>query len=121
MAFDKSELSQMEHLARTANLNVLIGALCVAGIDIVTDMTSDMLRDADFVREEGIPSLAKISNQALDQVIVVFPDMVADGDELDDEPPKNENETPFEHIIRCFMTQILKQRPELAKLEFQPR
>lgn len=121
MAFEKAEMHQMIDLARSANLNVLVGALCVAGLGIVTEMTSDMLYDDDYVRNEGIPNLKKLSEMAVDQVVVVFPDMVADNGELEDEPKKGENEPAFDHIVRCFMQQILKQRPDLAKLEFQPR
>ena len=121
MAFEKAEIHQMIDLARTANLNVLVGALCVAGLGIVTEMTSDMLQDNDYVRQEGIPNLAKLASMAHDQVVVVYPDMIADNGELEDEPPKGEKESAFEHLVRCFMNQILKQRPDLAKLEFQPR
>ena len=120
MAFENEELAQMAELARN-DLNVLVGALCMAGMGVVTDMTSDMLCDPDYVREEGIPSMAKMIEMAIDQVIVVFPEMTADNGELDEEPTKRENESPFEMLVRGFMKQILKQRPDLAKLEFQPR
>lgn len=120
MAFENKELAQMAELSRTNSPNILVGALCMSGMSIVTDMTSDMLYDKEYVREEGLPNLAKMIDMAADQVIVVFPDMVADNGEIDVEP-RLENEKPFEMLVRAFMKQIIKQRPDLAKLEFQPR
>ena len=121
MAFENKELAQMAELSRSANLNILVGALCMSGMSIITDMASDMLHDPDFVRTEGIPNMNKMIEMAIDQVIVVFPEMTADNGELDEELTKRENESPFEMLIRGFMKQILKQHPHLAKLEFQPR
>ena len=121
MAFERDEIRQMIDLASNAHFHVLVGALCVAGLDVVTEMTAEMLQDEDYVRQEGIPNLAKLASMAHDQVVVVFPDMVMDSGELGYEPAKGENESSFEYLIRCFMNQLLKQRPDLAKLEFQPR
>lgn len=121
MAFENKELAQMIELARSSNINVLIGALCVHSMGVTTDMMSDMLYDNAYIREEGMPNLARLTDMASDQVLVVFPDIAAENGELDDEPKKGDNESSFEMIVRAFMKQILKQRPDLAKLEFQPR
>ena len=48
MAIDNAEIQQMIAVAHSTNINVLVGALCVAGLNIVTEMTSDMLHDSDF-------------------------------------------------------------------------
>lgn len=121
MAFLDKELDQMIDLARTTNINILIGALCVNSMGVTTDMMSDMLYDNALVREEGIPNMERMIAMASDQALVVFPDIAAENGELDDEPKKGDNESSFEMIVRAFMKQILKQRPYLAKLEFQPR
>ena len=120
MAFEQNDINQMITLSRN-NIGVLFGAICIAGMNVTTDMMSDMLHDPDLVRQEGIPNMKKLIEMAIDQVVVIFPDMVCDGEEFDEELKIREGEKPIEMLIRGFMTQILKQRPDLARLQYQPR
>ena len=120
MAIERAQLAQMIDLARNG-ADVLFGALCVSAMSHVTDMQSDFLHDPDYVKGEGMPNAKKMIEMAVDQICVVFPDMLLDAGEFDDEIKLQDGEQPFHMLVRGLMGQIMKQRPDLMKLEFQPR
>ena len=120
MAIERAQLAQMIELSRQG-ADVLFGALCVAGMSCVTDMQSDFLNDPDYVKTEGMPNAAKMVEMATDQICAVFPDMLFDCGEFDEEVQRQEGEPAINMLIRGIMKQIVKQHPDLMKLQFQPR
>ncbi len=120
MAIEKAELAQMIELSRSG-ADVLFGALCVSAMSCVTDMQSDFLNDPDYVRTEGMPNAAKMVEMATDQICAVFPEMLFDDGEFDEEVKRRDGEAAINMLIRGLMNQIIKQRPDLMTLQFQPR
>ena len=120
MAIEKAELAQMIELSRSG-ADVLFGALCVSAMSCVTDMQSDFLNDPNYVKTEGMPNAAKMVEMATDQICAVFPEMLFDNGEFDEEVQRQEGEPAINMLIRGLMNQIIKQRPDLMTLQFQPR
>lgn len=119
MAIEKAELAQMIELSHRG-ADILLGALCVNAMSCVTDMQSDFLNDPDYVRTEGMPNAAKMVEMATDQICAVFPMLFDDG-EFDEEVKRRDGEAAINMLIRGLMNQIIKQRPDLMTLQFQPR
>lgn len=122
MAIEQEDLQRMRNLSANS-IDNLVGALCMIGLNHVTDMVSDMLHDPDYVKTNGMPSKDSMANQAIDHIKFVFPDMALYNDLFDDDidtAPKD-GVTAFERYVAAMVQQIVKQAPLLVKLDYQPR
>ena len=121
MAFDQSQMNTMERLAAEYGADVLFGALCINAMQVVTETVADMAHDKDCIATDGMPSKQKIIDMTIDQVCVCFPDQLLESGELDSELRQMPGESAFQMLIRGITTQIVKQRPELMRVVYQPR
>ena len=122
MAFSNAQITRMQQLAEEFGADVLFGALCMSGMQAVTDMIADMIHDKTVVIDfGGMPSKQKVVDMAIDQVCTVFPDSLVESDELDGELKARPGESQYQMLIRGIMTQLVSQRPDLTKIVYQPR
>ena len=78
-----------------------------------------MIHDEDFVKDNGMPTKAGLTDHIGDWINSVIPEML--NDELPDEYVKNQDENGMMFIFRALLTEMIKQNPSLLKIEFQPR
>ena len=116
MRFDMRSTRQ---LACQYNTTQLILAICHQATTSVVEMTSDMIHDEDFVKDNGMPTKAGLTDHIGDWINSVIPEML--NDELPDEYVKNQDENGMMFIFRALLTEMIKQNPSLLKIEFQPR
>ena len=109
----------MKRKMKLHNTTQLILAICHQATTSVVDMTSDMIHDEGFVKDNGMPTKAGITSQIEDWLNVVIPEMMSD--ELPDEYVQNEGENGMMFLFRSCLAELIKQNPQLLKIEFQPR
>lgn len=121
MTFDNSQLNFMERLATEYGADILLGALCINAMRVVTEIAADMAHDMDFIVTSGLPTRQKIVDMTIDQVCVYLPDSMLGIGEMDSECQQMPGEPAVQLLIRTITTQIVKQRPELMQVIYQPR
>lgn len=113
------DIRSTRQLACQYNTLQLILAICHQATTSVVDMTGDMIHDENFVKDNGMLTKKGLTEQIGDWLNVVIPEMMSD--ELPDEYIKNEGENGMMFLFRSMLTEMIKQHPELLKIEFQPR
>lgn len=123
MTIEHSDLQQMSSLARSCTMENLVGALCMMGLSHTVDMMSDCLHDEDYVNDNGMPTMESIVGQASCHICHVIPDIVLDNDLFDDNISTvvEDGGSALEMLFTAMLKQIVKQTPQLAKIEFIPR
>ena len=121
MAFDQSQMNTMERLATEYGADMLFGAICINAMQVVTEIIADMAHDKDRIAIDGMPSKQNIIDMTIDQVCVCFPDLLLEIGDLDSELRQMPDESAFQMLIRGITTQIVKQRPKLMRVVYQPR
>lgn len=121
MALTTEQLNQMENLAKHVPANILIGAICIAEMQNVTDMVADFITDPDYVKEEGLPNASKMKAMAMTQIAEVLPATLLDSNDIDDISSGRDMTSSIGAIFRVYIEQIMVQCPHLMRVEYQPR
>ena len=126
MAFTERQVDKIYDAAEDLTTAEIIAILCLRGIEGAVDYQEDLMTDPAVSPEEKIPSVQDMVNLAVVQASQVIPDIVLDDDEILDQVPGQapnsgpDVQTPFQRMVAAVSAQLIKQRPTMVRLKYQP-
>jgi hypothetical protein len=111
-----SQLALAADLAKTTTPEMLYHALAIMAVRDAQDMLSDMMKDPEWIRADGMPTRKSFMAAAVNFMHETQPIVVGDEVDMPPDEAKRPTETPFEYVCRAAVARVLRQYPEFCKI-----